>query len=53
MVMVLATAGLHEGQAIAGIVLARVIILLVTIVLGYVFYQLTLLKYGRRPDTEA
>lgn len=53
MVMVLATAGLREGQAIAGIVLARVIILLVTIVLGYVFYQLTLLKYGRRPDTEA
>lgn len=53
MVMVLATAGLHEGQAIAGIVLARVIILLVTIVLGYVFYQLTLLKYGRETDTKA
>lgn len=48
MVMVLATAGVREGQAIAGIVLARVIILLVTIVLGYVFYQLTLMKYGTR-----
>lgn len=52
MVMVLATAGLREGQAIAGVVLARVIILLVTIVLGYVFYQLTLVKYGKRRDSE-
>lgn len=52
MVMVLATAGLRDGQAIAGIVLARVIILLVTIVLGYVFYQLTLVKYGKRRDPE-
>lgn len=52
MVMVLATAGLYEGQAIAGVVLARVVILLVTIVLGYVFYQLTLVKYGRRQNPE-
>jgi uncharacterized protein (TIRG00374 family) len=47
MVMVLATAGVREGKAIAGIVLARVIILLVTIILGYVFYQLTLMRYGK------
>jgi len=53
MVMVLATAGLSNGQAIAGIVLARVIILLVTIVFGYVFYQMTLVKYGKRRDSEA
>lgn len=48
MVMVLVTAGLHEGRAIAGIVLARVIILLITIGAGYIFYQLTLNKYGKR-----
>ncbi len=48
MVMVLVTAGLHQGQAIAGVVLARVIILLITICVGYIFYQLTLNKYGKR-----
>lgn len=48
MVMVLVMAGLHEGKAIAGIVLARVIILLITIGVGYIFYQLTLNKYGKR-----
>lgn len=53
MVMVLATAGLKEGQALAGIILARVIILLVTIVLGYVFYQMTLVRYGKRNDRPA
>jgi uncharacterized protein (TIRG00374 family) len=51
MVMVLITAGLHEGQAIAGVVLARVIILLITIGVGYIFYQLTLNKYGKRTTT--
>lgn len=50
MVMVLATAGVRDGQAIAGVILSRVIILLVTIVCGYVFYQLTIMKYGKRPD---
>jgi len=53
MVAVLATAGLKEGQAIAGIILARVIILLVTIVLGYVFYQLTLVRYGKHRNPAA
>ncbi|MEO5948829.1 MAG: lysylphosphatidylglycerol synthase transmembrane domain-containing protein, partial [Candidatus Saccharimonas sp.] len=53
MVAVLATAGLKEGQAIAGIILARVIILLVTIVLGYVFYQMTLVKYGKQHNPAA
>lgn len=51
MVMVLATAGLKEGQALAGIILARVIILLVTIVIGYAFYQMTLVRYGKRNDS--
>lgn len=45
---VLITAGISESRAIAGVVLARVIILLITIVVGYIFYQLTLNKYGKR-----
>jgi uncharacterized protein (TIRG00374 family) len=52
MVMVLATAGVAHGQAIAGVVLARVIILVLTIVLGYVFYQMTLVRYGRQQNAK-
>ena len=48
MVMVLVTAGMQQGEAIASVVLARVIILLITIGIGYIFYQLTLNKYGKR-----
>jgi uncharacterized protein (TIRG00374 family) len=48
MVAFLAVAGLSGGIAIAGIVLARVILLLGTIVFGYVFYQLALVKYGKQ-----
>ncbi|MBP6038160.1 MAG: flippase-like domain-containing protein [Candidatus Saccharimonas sp.] len=48
MVWVLAVAGVQDGKAIAGVVLARVIILLITIGVGYIFYQLTLNKYGKR-----
>lgn len=47
MVAFLAVAGLEQGTAIAGIVLTRVILLLGTIVLGYLFYQLALMKYGK------
>lgn len=47
MVGFLALAGLDQGTAIAGIVLTRVIILLGTIGLGYLFYQHALLKYGK------
>ncbi len=39
MVGVLAIAGLSNADAIAGVVLARVIILLTILVVGYVFYQ--------------
>ncbi|NCU38375.1 flippase-like domain-containing protein [Candidatus Saccharibacteria bacterium] len=49
MVLVLAFAGVPNGQAIAGILLTRMIILFVTIVGGYVFYQLAILKYGKQP----
>lgn len=50
MVIVLAMAGIAQSQAIAAIILARMIILLVTIVLGYIFYQLAVLKYGKHTD---
>ncbi len=48
MVTFLAAAGISQGIAIAGIVLTRVILLLGTIVMGYVFYQHALLRYGKR-----
>jgi uncharacterized protein (TIRG00374 family) len=48
MVLVLSIAGMTSGQALAGIVLARAIVLFVTIVGGYAFYQLSLVKYGKR-----
>lgn len=47
MVAFLAVAGLSSGTAIAGIVLTRVILLLGTIGLGYLFYQHAILKYGK------
>jgi uncharacterized protein (TIRG00374 family) len=46
MVAFLAIAGIAQDAAIAGIVLTRVILLLGTIICGYVFYQLALIKYG-------
>ena len=48
MVLVLAIAGMDKGEAIAGIVLTRAIILFVTIVVGYILYQLALVQYGKR-----
>lgn len=39
----------HASVAIAGTLLARVILLLGTIAFGYVFYQMTILKYGKSP----
>ena len=53
MISFLAIAGINKGEAIAGIILTRVILLLGTIVLGYVFYQKSLLKYGKQNDTSA
>lgn len=47
MIGFLAIAGIDKGEAIAGIVLTRVILLLGTIVLGYAFYQRAILKYGK------
>lgn len=47
MVGFLAVAGLSQGTAIAGIVLTRVILLVGTIGLGYLFYQHAIIKYGK------
>ena len=47
MVSFLAIAGVGGGVAIAGILLTRVIQLLGTIILGYFFYQHSLIKYGK------
>ncbi|MDB5167463.1 MAG: hypothetical protein JWN26_608 [Candidatus Saccharibacteria bacterium] len=49
MIAFLASAGVHPAEAIAGTLLARVCLLLGTIVFGYVFYQMTIVKYGKRP----
>lgn len=52
MVAFLALAGIAQGEAIAGIVLTRVIVLVMTIGLGYVFYQQALGKGNddRKPE---
>lgn len=49
MIAFLASAGVPADVAIAGTLLARVTLLLGTIIFGYFFYQLTLVKYGKRP----
>lgn len=49
MVTFLAASGVTPEVAIAGTLLARVTLLAGTILFGYVFYQLTILKYGKRP----
>jgi len=52
MVLILSASGLPSDTAIAGVVLARVIILLTTIGLGYIFYQRALIKYGKRRTSD-
>ena len=49
MVAFLAASGVTPGVAIAGTLLARVALLGGTILFGYVFYQLTVIRYGKRP----
>jgi len=49
MIAFLASAGVPAGIAIAGTLLARVMLLLGTIVFGYIFYQLTIVRYGKNP----
>ncbi len=47
MITFLASAGISPDVAIAGTLLARVTVLVGTIVFGFFFYQLTLNKYGK------
>ncbi|MBL8159797.1 flippase-like domain-containing protein [Candidatus Saccharibacteria bacterium] len=47
MISFLSGAGIPQGTAIAGVLLTRVILIVVTIVSGYIFYQLALMKYGK------
>ena len=49
MVLMLTGAGIPGATVIAGVLLARVILVLLTIVSGYLFYHLALRKYGRSP----
>ena len=51
MVFVLSLSGMNNGEAIAGIVLSRAIILAITIGVGWIFYQQEMLRYGGRPNT--
>jgi uncharacterized protein (TIRG00374 family) len=49
MIAFLASAGIDADVAIAGTLLARVTLVIGTIVFGYLFYQLTINKYGKHP----
>jgi len=49
MVAFLAASSVPPEIAIAGTLLARVTLLSGTILFGYIFYQLTILKYGKQP----
>lgn len=49
MVAFLAASGVTPDVAIAGTLLARVTLLAGTILFGYFFYQLTVIKHGKRP----
>lgn len=51
MIAFLASAGVPTEIAIAGTLLARVLLMLGTIAFGFVFYQLTVLRYGKHPST--
>lgn len=49
MVSFLTSTGIPSGATIAAILLARVLLILTTIISGYIFYQLAIIKYGKQP----
>lgn len=49
MVLVLTSSGVNPAIVLAGVLLSRVILILLTIGSGYLFYHLALRKYGRQP----
>ncbi|MBC7746565.1 flippase-like domain-containing protein [Pedobacter sp.] len=46
MITFLSAAGLSQGAVVAGVLLARTLLIVTTILSGYVFYHLALEKYG-------
>jgi uncharacterized protein (TIRG00374 family) len=52
MIAFLASTGTSSEVAIAGTLLARATLLLITIIFGYISYQLTINKYGRVNTTD-
>lgn len=52
-IAILTFSGISQEQAIAGTVLYRMIVLSTTIIFGYIFYQLTIMRYGRKNDSNA
>lgn len=50
MVAFLGVAGISHGTALAGVLLARMIMLTFTIAIGYFFYQHAIIKYGKRKN---
>jgi uncharacterized protein (TIRG00374 family) len=50
MILFMVTAGEDQGLVVAGVLLARTILILLTIVSGYYFYHRALGKYGKHPD---
>lgn len=51
MILFLTSAGVPASVAVAGVLLARVILIVLTIVTGYFFYHQSLKKYGK-PDVK-
>lgn len=52
MIIFLSMAGTSSDLAIAGIILTRAILVTGTIILGYIFYQHAIIKYGKPNDTK-
>lgn len=50
MVLFLTSAGINAGTVLAGVLLARTILILMTIGTGYIFYHQALKKYGKAPN---
>jgi putative heme transporter len=50
MVGFLALSGINQGTALAGVLIARVFMLLVILVPGYILYQHAVAKHGIKPD---
>lgn len=53
MIALYASTGMPASAAIAGTLLARVTLFSGTIIFGYIFYQLTIHKYGKIPESNS